>query len=53
MVFNNTFQLTYAMDADVSVAWLLREAGSKEECAQLLSKLKNLPSTTEIKVCAF
>ncbi|OXH40985.1 separase [Cryptococcus neoformans] len=30
-------------------AWLLREAGSKEECAQLLSKLKNLPSTTEIK----
>ncbi|ADV20626.1 Hypothetical protein CGB_B9070W [Cryptococcus gattii WM276] len=33
-------------------AWLLREVGSKEECTQLLAKIKNLPSTTQTKVCA-
>lgn len=34
-------------------AWLLREAGSKEECMQLLAKVKNLPSTTQIKAEEF
>nr|XP_019013302.1 uncharacterized protein I206_01368 [Kwoniella pini CBS 10737]OCF52083.1 hypothetical protein I206_01368 [Kwoniella pini CBS 10737] len=28
-------------------AWLLKEAGSKEECEELLAQIKNLPSSTE------
>ncbi|WWC85253.1 uncharacterized protein L201_000115 [Kwoniella dendrophila CBS 6074] len=30
-------------------AWLLKEAGSKEECENLLSQIRNLPSSTETK----
>ncbi|WVQ78257.1 hypothetical protein IAT38_000341 [Cryptococcus sp. DSM 104549] len=30
-------------------AWLLREAGSKEECEQLLVQMRGLPSSTETK----
>ncbi|OCF72123.1 hypothetical protein I204_07388 [Kwoniella mangroviensis CBS 8886] len=30
-------------------AWLLKEAGSKEECEELLSQIKTLPASTENK----
>nr|XP_019042993.1 hypothetical protein I302_08702 [Kwoniella bestiolae CBS 10118]OCF21923.1 hypothetical protein I302_08702 [Kwoniella bestiolae CBS 10118] len=30
-------------------AWLLKEAGSKEECEELLSQIKSLPASTETK----